>query len=268
MGLDSEQDAMVEEIWRNYMTTGATDVERRQRKLFQLLPGDPRCKFCSAPFKGIGGQFVRIVYGKGPSKLNPHLCNVCESFADKHQGGAEVEMSLLFVDVRGSTALAENINPTDFSRLINRFYRTATHVMANSNGLIDKIIGDQAAAMYVPGFVGQDHALTAVNAARQILLEVGYGSQEGAWIPIGAGVHTGTAFIGSVRSEEGISDITVLGDVPNTAARLSSAAGAGEIMISEAAFTSSGLSGNSLETRTISLKGKSEPVSVRVMRLD
>ena len=57
------------------------------------------------------------------SKMNPQLCNVCEVFAQKFQSGAEIELSLLFVDVRGSTTLAEEMNPTEYSKIINRFIR-------------------------------------------------------------------------------------------------------------------------------------------------
>ena len=196
----SENDAMVEGFWRKYLTTGEFEKETRQRKFFRMLPGHPRCKNCYAPFRGIGSRVVHMMYGKGPSNLNPQLCNICEIFAQKYQGGAEVELSLLFVDVRGSTTLAESMNPTEYSKLINRFYKTATHVMVHSDALIDKIIGDQAAGMYVPGFAGPEHAQAAINAAQEILRETGYGSAGGAWIPVGAGVHTGTAFVGSVGS--------------------------------------------------------------------
>jgi adenylate cyclase len=143
----SKQDEIVEEGWRTYLTTGENEQERRRRNIFKLLPGDPRCKICYAPFHGAGGTIARIVYGKQPSNLNPQLCNICEQFASQHQGGAEIELSLLFADVRGSTNLAETMSPLDYSRLINRFYNAATQVMANTDALIDKIIGDQVAGM-------------------------------------------------------------------------------------------------------------------------
>ena len=108
----SEQDAMVEEVWRTYLTTGDHVRERRYRNIFRLLPGNPRCNGCYAPFQGAGSTVVKAIYGRSPSSLNPQLCNICDEFAQKYQGGAEIELSLLFVDVRGSTALAEDMNPT------------------------------------------------------------------------------------------------------------------------------------------------------------
>lgn len=259
-----DQDAVIEEIWRRYLTTGEFEKERRQRHFFRLLPGTPRCKNCYAPFKGAGSIVVKTIYGKEPSRLNPQLCNICEEFAKHHQGGAEIELSLLFADVRNSTLLAESMNPTEYSRLINKFYSTATQVMVNSDALIDKIIGDQVAGMYVPGFAGQDHALRAVEAALEILQATGHSDPGGPWIQLGAGVHTGTAFVGSLGSKQATTDITVLGDAANVAARLSSSAGVGEILVSEPALSSAGIDPGGWEKRVLELKGKTAPFPVWV----
>jgi len=265
MNEQSEQDTMVENLWRAYLTTGEFEKERRQRHFFRWLPGTPRCKNCYAPFGGAGSVVVRLLYGKQPSKLNPRLCNICEQFARKYQGGAEIELSLLFADVRGSTNLAEGMSPLDYGKLINRFYNTATHVMVRSDALIDKIVGDQVVAMFVPGFAGPRHARRALEAAQEILRATGHARPEGPWIPLGAGVHTGTAFVGSVGTAGGTSDITVLGDAPNTTARLASTAGQGEVLISDAAYTAAGLDLGQLEKRYLQLKGKTEPVLVHVL---
>ncbi|HUS95011.1 MAG TPA: adenylate/guanylate cyclase domain-containing protein [Patescibacteria group bacterium] len=265
MNEESEREAMVEHVWRTYLTTGEFVKEARQRRLFRMLPGNPRCKNCYVPFSGVSSRLVRFVYGKRPSNLNPQMCNECEKFAREYQGGAEVELSLLFADVRGSTALAETMSPTEFSRLINRFYKKATEVMVHSDALIDKIIGDQVAGMYVPGFVGPAHARKAIEAAQEILRVTGHGTLEGPWISLGAGVHTGIAFVGAMGSDQGTTDITVLGDTANTAARISTSAGVGEILISEAAYTNAGLQLDALEHRKLELKGKIEPFPVYVL---
>lgn len=266
MDQDPERNESVEEIWRMFLTTGEVEEERRMRRLFKALPGTPRCKYCYAPFQGVGGRVVRLVYGKRPSNLNPRLCNICEEFARQHQGGAEIELSLLFADVRGSTTIAEGMSPTDFGQLINRFYRVTSQIMVQSNALIDKIIGDQAAGMYVPGVAGPDHALRAIEAAREMLQATGHGTPNGPWIPLGIGVHTGIAFVGAVGSEQGTVDITVLGDAANTAARLSSNAAQGEILVSETAFAAAGLQFDQPERRSVTLRGKSDAVSVYVLK--
>jgi adenylate cyclase len=261
-------DALVEDLWREYLTTGEFEKERRQRQFFRLLPGTPRCKNCYAPFGGAGSVVVKVMYGKQPSNMNPSLCNICEQFASKHQGGVEIELSLLFADVRGSTSISEGMSPKEYSRLINRFYNVSTRIMVNSDALIDKIIGDQVAAMYVPGFAGTNHARRAIEAAQEILRATGHADGGGPWIPLGVGVHTGVAFVGSVGSESGTSDITVLGDTPNTAARLSTNARRGEVLVSDDALLASGLDYGELESRQLDLKGKSNRISVHVLTIN
>jgi adenylate cyclase len=256
--------AAIEDIWRDFLERGA-EGHLRQRRLFRLLPTDPRCKFCNAPFRGAGAAVVRAIYGKRPSVLNPRICNICETFAQEHQGGAELELSMLFADVRGSTGIAERMSPGEFSRLINRFYKVGTDVLIRSDALVDKLIGDQVTGLYVPGFAGADHARIAVDAAQELLKVTGHLESTGPWIPLGAGVHTGVAFVGAVGSAEGLTDITVLGDAANTAARLASQAAVGEILVSEEAARAAKLDTAGLEHRQLELKGREQPVSVSVL---
>ena len=218
-----------------------------------------------SPFHGLGAALMKIVYDKRRSKLNPVICSACENFAAEYQGGAEIELSLLFADVRGSTTLAENMSTAEFSQLINRFYKAVTKVLIRTDALIDKLIGDQAAGMYVPGFAGNAHAERAIDAAKQVLHVTGHSDATGPWIPLGVGVHTGIAYVGAVGSQEGTTDITVLGDAPNTAARLSSSAAVGEILVSESASVASGMDTGSSEKRVLDLKGKGEPVTTYVI---
>jgi adenylate cyclase len=268
MSTQSEQDQRIEDVWREIMETGDYGKARSQRRIFKLMPGDPRCRICFAPFSGWGSTVARVFYDKRPSKLSPYLCNACEDFARDHQGGAEVELTMLFVDVRGSTTLAEQMTPRAFSDLINRFYTMATHSLVHWDALVDKIIGDQAAGIFVPGLAGPEHARRAISAAVEIMEQSGQWREEGPWIPLGVGVHTGIAFVGSVGGDGGTSDITVLGDAPNTAARLSSEARPGEILISEATCAAAGLADESLEVRKLALKGKEQAVTVRVVAND
>lgn len=204
------------------------------------------------------------VLGKGPSRLTPELCRQCHDYAGRYLGGAEIEMTLLFADVRGSTTLAEQLGPAAFSKLVSRFFATAGDVFVRSSALVDRLIGDQVAGVYVPGFAGPNHRGVAQRAAEELLSAVGYGTAAGPWVPVGVGVHTGVAFLGAVGSDGLATDITVLGDPPNTASRLASAAGPGEILISEAAVAPD-LDLASLERRELTLKGKSEPVRVYVI---
>lgn len=271
----SEHEAMVESMWRIFLTNGEPPgfnelypyKFQHFRSVISRLPTDPRCHLCSTPFSGIGGQLARIILGKKPSRLNPKLCNSCDVFAREYQGGAEVELSMLFADVRGSTTLAEGMRPADYSRLIDRFYKVSTDVLIHSNALIEKMHGDQVTGLYVPGFAGAEHARIAVEAAQSILRATGHNSRSGPWVPVGCGVHTGTAFVGAVGSGEGVVDIAALGDAVNTAARLASHAAPGEIVVSEETCRAAKLDASKMEARSLQLKGRSEATDVRVIRL-
>ena len=68
-----------------------------------------------------------------------------------------------------------------------------------SSALVDKLVGDEVIALYVPGVAGEHHPRRAIEAALELLKVTGHGSAEGPWLPIGAGVHTGVASIGAVE---------------------------------------------------------------------
>jgi adenylate cyclase len=172
---------------------------------------------------------------------------------------------MLFADVRGSTTLAEQMSAGEFSRLMNRFYRQATDVLIRTDAFIDKLVGDEVMALYFPLFTGPDHAGAAIRAARE-LLEIS-SSKRGSELPVGVGVHTGIAYVGTVSGAEGtVTDITALGDNVNITARLASAAGRGEALISEATLAATSIDVDYSEERHLMLKGKSEAVCVRVLQ--
>ena len=106
------------------MTTGnmprnlhAPWFERKAlRPLVKRIPKSPRCRICYLPFDGIGGYITKNFLRVESSTLNPHLCNLCERFATHFHGGVALEISIMFVDVRGSTTMVENISPEEFRK--------------------------------------------------------------------------------------------------------------------------------------------------------
>jgi adenylate cyclase len=257
----------VDEMWCKHLTEG--NVRTKQwRHLFGMLPSNPRCVNCHTPFAGFGSALLRVI--RGPitqrSSKNPRYCTACHFFTTQFPGGAEIELTMLFVDVRGSTTIAEKMNNTEFSHLMNRFYEAAINVLVRADAFIDKLVGDEVTALFIPGFAGKEHARKAVEAGQELLRVTGYGETGGPWVPIGVGVHTGTAWVGSIVGASGAgADFTALGDNVNIAARLASKAGAGKVLISEATCNAARIENDDLEKRDLELKGKSELVSVRVL---
>lgn len=260
---------MIKHVWHTYLTTGdmpeslnAPLVGRKfLRPLIKRLPQNPRCTICYVPFEGFGGNISRILFHTGRSKLNPHLCNNCDQFATYFHGGVEIEISMLFVDVRGSTSIAETMSPEAFGKLITKFYGSVTEVFYKNYGFVEKLLGDEVAGFFVPGFAGKDHARVAIETGRQIMKALGYGRSSKPWIPAGVGIHTGVAYVGSMHTEGGVSNISMLGDSVNITARLTSQAGTGEILMSEATRQAANLAESGLTPRSLKLKGKSEEVS-------
>lgn len=252
-----------QEEWRAVLE-GDHPSLRRGRRFFGLLPSNPRCKVCHAPFGSVGGVAMRMI-GRGPFEKNPNFCKACLTRSE--YAGVEIEISMLFADVRGSTALAETMSASRFTRQMNRFFDVAMKVLVRTDAWVDRLVGDEVVALYIPGFAGQEHARRAVQAARRLLRVTGHDDPDGPWMPIGVGVHTGKAYVGLVGSEGGVSDLTAMGDAMNIAARLTSLAGPGEAFVSEAAFSAAAVEDGGDEQRRLELKGRSEPIDVRVLRV-
>lgn len=258
--MNDKKTVEVGNVWWFWFATNAFAVDKKLRRIMRTLPRDPRCKFCNAPFQGIGGTIVRVVFGKQRSSLNPRYCNLCDQASRAFPGGAEVPMSMLFADVRGSTALSEKMSLMEFRQLINRFYTGSTRLISEADGLLEKLAGDSVAAFWGAGFAGQDYVLRTIKVAQNLSALM-----ERQKIPVGIGVHCGVAYFGAMGSPEGLTDISAIGDEVNLAARLASKAAAGEIIVSEQALRETGMAGTGLESRTLELKGISEPVAVRVL---
>ncbi|CAN5786405.1 adenylate/guanylate cyclase domain-containing protein [soil metagenome] len=250
-----------EEYWRDFLTQPDSWM-RVGRRVFTHLPSEPRCRMCTAPFAGPGRPLMRLI-GKRPSQANPNMCNTCQEHMVRHHGGAEVEGAMLFADIRGSTSLAERMTAAEFHDLLDRFYRVASQAVFEHDGIVDKFVGDELVAHFFPGFAGERYVSRAVDAARALLQSTGHAQPGGPWVPVGAGVHAGKAWFGAVGGGTHV-ELTAVGDAVNTAARLASSAGAGEILVSTDAASAAGVDSTS-ERRSLQLKGKSEPIEVVVL---
>lgn len=238
---------------------------RVQAKIFKHFGTDPRCKICKAPLSESPGRLAKL-FGKDRSEWNPYFCDACEVWTREHPGGAEVPMSVLFADVRGSTGMAEKREPKEFASIMERFYDVGTKVLNSSDAMVDKPAGDEVRAFYPP-VMSRQHARQAILAGIELLTATGHGNPEGPWMPIGVGVHTGTVYAGSVGGEGGKAiDITFVGDMVNVTARLSSLASAGELLVTDAAYDASNLDLDIATSKTISVRGREAPIPVLSFR--
>jgi len=252
-----------EREWREFLDGTAPSVKmwRNVRRILARIPRPPRCKTCQAPFEGPFKSIFALI-GKQPFAKNPRYCRGCYHELVESKGGAEVQLSMLFADVRGSTPMAERLGPSKFAQLMDRFYGTGVDILIKHDALIERFIGDQVVGYFLPGFTGPRHARAAVSAGLKLLAATGHVPGQQPWVPVGVGVHMGDAFVGTVGSE--VLEFTALGEAVTLAARLASAAGAGELLASEAAFAAAGLE-RPAERRVLELKGVTGNIHVRVL---
>jgi adenylate cyclase len=223
---------------------------------FRALPSSPRCGVCAAPFAG-PGRWVAGPLGYRPSRKNPTICGTCVEFAPP--GGMKMETGILFADLRGFTARSEGVDPVETSAILRRFYRCAEDVLF-PDAVIDKLIGDEVMALYLPDLTRRfdrgDAAALMLEHARELLRAVGYGSDDGPFVEVGVGLDIGEAFVGNI-GQRALHDFTAIGDVVNTASRLQSQAAGGEIVISDR--VAAGLPEPVGEPVELTLKGKASP---------
>jgi adenylate cyclase len=247
------------------MMMGESPILAAQRRRFRHLPSDPRCKLCLVPFRGVGALAMKPL-GFAQSAGNPSMCNKCiHQLRQQGLTGVEIPASLVFSDVRGSTALGEHMTPGDFHTFMGHFYDVATKTILKHDGLVDKIVGDEVIGLFFGGVSGPQHAEAAVAAALDLAERVARPDATSMGpIPAGTGVHTGDAFVGATGLGGAVEDFTALGDTVNTAARLASAACAGEVLVSVAAAEAAGRPGDGLERRSLTVRGRKQPVEVFV----
>lgn len=245
-----------EALWHDVLVHG-------HHSRWSFLPSDPRCMVCRQPFYGLGGRLLKMFTGYGPSRMSPNICNHCEDLMPP--GGAEVDTAILFADIRGSTTLAERMGAAAYAELISRFYKASAHVMVEQEqGWIDKFVGDELMALYIPG-MGPDYRTRAVSSGIALLRAAGHTPGEEPWLPLAVGVHAGPAFVGKVGAA-GSTAVTALGDTVNATARIQAQAEAGELLISEDLYASVEAEYPNLERRTLTLRGREGTTDIRVLR--
>lgn len=133
--------------------------------------------------------------------------------------GVEIDVSIMFCDVRGFTSYAERAPATEVVAVLNRLFTVMVPIVDRNGGHVDKFIGDGLLAVFGAPEVYADHADRAVRAAREIVAAT---DALGTGLSVAAGVNTGRVVAGSIGGA-GRLNFSVIGDAVNVAARVEAA---------------------------------------------
>jgi len=205
------------------------------------LPGDKFCGECGQELEGV----------KEAEKAIPAI------------EGERKHVTVLFSDLSGYTALSERLDPEDVKGITSRIFGEVAQVIHKYEGFVEKYAGDAVMAIFGVPKAHEDDPIRAIRAAREIHKLVKSMSHEierktDQPVSMHTGINTGLVVTGEVNLEKGTHGVA--GDTLNVAARLSSAAGADEILVGQEVFRQA-LGHFDFETKgSIQAKGKSEPV--------
>ncbi|MFM7389942.1 MAG: adenylate/guanylate cyclase domain-containing protein [Vampirovibrionales bacterium] len=144
--------------------------------------------------------------------------------SDIKVGGKRSEITVMFVDIRGFTQMAEHLSPTEVTRLLNIWYDKVEHIASRYNGLVDKFLGDGALILFGTPISTNRHADAALKTAIELVriaqeLQDTVYAERNITFSIGISIHSGFAFVGFVGSSSKL-EFTAIGDTVNTASRL------------------------------------------------
>ena len=181
-------------------------------------------------------------------------------------GGEEREVTILFSDIRGFTSMSENMSPENVVSTLNEYFSDMIDIVFKYNGTLDKIIGDELMIVYGAPISAEDDTqravTTAVEMQKQIIcLNKKRKKRKDIPISAGIGINRGIVVSGNIGSRD-MMDYTVIGDTVNLGARLCSAAGPGEILVSSAVWKETQKHCSYKELEPIKVKGKKNKVGV------
>ena len=172
------------------------------------------------------------------------------------------EVTVLFADARGFTALIHERGPEEITPYIDEFFRRCSNIVINHDGIVDHFRGDAVLAFFNVPIKRENHVAQAIEAAREIQMavpEINRGRGDSDLLKVGVGITTGLGLATTVGSNT-CTDYTIMGDVANIASRLQGIAQPGEILVSEEVYNAVQAGYPGAEERVIDLKGISAPV--------
>lgn len=186
------------------------------------------------------------------------------SQAEMPQLGGEIqEITVLFVDIRGFTPLAEVLDPRELVQILNTYLAIAADAMLKAGGTVDKFMGDSAMAMFNAPARQPDHVWRALQTAADIqkgqhVLRETAGNQG---LSFGIGLHTGKALVGNIGTAQ-LMNFTAIGDCVNVAQRLQAMSHGGQVLLSADSYRHVF---SAVEVRSLGemrVRGRSEPITV------
>ncbi|MBU1878308.1 MAG: PAS domain-containing protein, partial [Chloroflexi bacterium] len=178
-------------------------------------------------------------------------------------GGERREVTVLFADIRGYTALAEQISPERLVALLNEYLALMAEAIFRYEGTLDKFMGDAVVAFYNAPEPQPDHALRAVQTAQAMQNALARHHQEHPhelMVNYGIGISTGEAVVGNIGAQQ--MNYTVIGDAVNVAQRLQAGASAGQILLSGNTYLHVCQHVATTPLGPLAVKGRIEPVNV------
>ncbi|MCI0446595.1 adenylate/guanylate cyclase domain-containing protein [bacterium] len=219
------------------------------------------------PIRGPLSIPLRLI-GVKRSQMNPNLCTICETNFTKVKKKKQVVIpaTILFADLRGYTSLSEKTERSEVLDLLQNFYDECASAIWERDGIVNKFIGDAVLAIFNFPIMQEDHVRQAVLAGMEIQKKWMQATSERKDLStgIGVGIHTGNASIGEVGTA--YKDFTIIGPVVNLASRIQSAAGLGEVVVTEAVYHQVEDLFPQATSRSYQLKGIEEPVNGYLLR--
>jgi adenylate cyclase len=199
--------------------------------------------------------------------LSPDLAElVVSGQLNVEKGGENRNATVLFADIRGFTSMSENMEASEVLQMLNEYFEVMVEVVFDQEGTVDKFVGDEIMVIWgAPVRHDDDPARAVRTAVRMMEVLIEFNDTRAAEglspIHIGIGINTGELVAGYIGSTRTMS-YSVIGDTVNTAARLCSAAKAGEIIISEETFRHVKREFDTDELEPVKVKGKSKPLII------
>lgn len=199
--------------------------------------------------------------------LSPNLVEqVVAGNLQLEKGGALTEVTLIFSDIRGFTAMSEKRAPQEIVRMLNEYFELMVDVIFKHEGTLDKFVGDEIIAIFGAPVALPNSEIKAVECALNMMTVLAdfnrmRASEDKEEIKIGIGINTGTVVTGAIGSSRAL-QYTAIGDAVNTASRLCSVAKAGEVLVSEATFARVQSVVNATALPPVKVKGKTDALRV------